>query len=223
MKKSQILILFLSIGFLIGSCKKKPEINKYDEPVNIELWATIINNNLQEISLLDETASDVDLTINGHSFCYGTDINSYTICNQQNINNFENIFGQTAVFKADNTVMSIYCPEIIFFEAPQIIDLNNGFDITWNTDPNNTQIKISIIPRIDANGTPYNSENTNAIQITTYDDGHYVFTSQELSVLNSGDIVDIVLNRGNNKSFFRYLDNYNILVRSMNIHIAMAQ
>lgn len=229
MKNLKKIILILSIGLFISSCDKNPGFVDESEqvPVNnqnstpvISLSATIINNNLTDMDLHDETAPDVDLTINGNSFCYGTDINSYENCKVQNINNFENVFGETAVFEVGNIEMNFYCPEMIYFDAPQIIDPNTGFDITWNVDENNNnEVLISIIPRIDGNGTPYTSKNTNRIDTVTADNGHYTFSPQDLSNLNSGDIVDIVMIRGNNKQFNQYyLESFTV-----NVHVAMVQ
>ena len=227
MKNLHKILLLLSIVLFIGSCNKNPGFVDESEQVPVDeskpvisLSASIINNNLTDMDLHDETAPDVDLTINGHSFCYGTDITSYENCKAQNINNFENVFGETAVFKVGNIEMNFYCPEMIYFDAPQTIDPGTGFDITWNVDENNNNdVLISIIPRIDGNGSPYTSKNTNRVDIITSDNGNYSFSPQNLSNLHSGDIVDIVMIRGNNKKFNQYY----LEAFTVNVHVAMVQ
>ena len=227
MKNFKKIVLLLSIGIFIGSCSKNSEFVDIGElvPDNnktplISLSATIINNDLTEIDLFDETATNEAVTINGHNFCYGTDANSYAICNEQNINNFENVFGEIVVFKVGNTEMNFYCPEMIYFNAPQTINPNTGFDITWNVDQNiNNEVLISIIPRLDGNGNPYTSQNTNRIDILVPDNGQYAFYPHSLSGLNSGDIVDIEMRRTNQRNFIQYyLESF-----SVNVHIVVVQ
>ena len=223
MKKLQQIVLLLIAGLLIGSCSKNSEFVDVNEfvPENnrtslISLSATIINNNIMEINLYDETATNEVVTINGHSFCYENDIN----CIEQNINNFESVFGDIAVFKVGNTEMNFYCPEMIYFDAPQTINPLTGFNITWNVDQNiNNEVLISIIPRIDGNGNPYTSQNTHSIHVVVPDNGQYTFYPQSLSGLNSGDIVDIEMKRSNQRNFIQYyLESF-----SVNVHIAVVQ
>ncbi len=223
MNDIQKIIIILSIGLFLGSCNKNSDFVDVNElvPQNnpkplISLFATIVNNNLTEIDLHDETAPDVDLTINGHSFCYGTD----STCLEQNISNFESVFGNTTIFRAGEEEMNFYCPEMIFFDTPQTIDINSGFTLTWNVDENNRhKIVILIKPLIDSNGNAYTSDNIYRIQIVTSDNGHYTISPQDLTNLNSGDIVEILMIRANKKQFFHYY----IESFTLNTHTAVVQ
>ena len=221
MKNLQKIAFLLIAGLFTGSCSKNSEFVDVNEfvPQNtplISLSATIINNDLTGLDLHDETGSNDALTINGHSFCYENDTN----CIEQNINNFESVFGEVALFKVGNTEMNFYCPEMIYFDAPQTINPFTGFNLTWNVDQNIYQdVVISIIPRIDGNGHPYTSQNTHSIHVVVPDNGQYTFYPQSLSGLNSGDIIDIEMKRINHKNFTKYhLESF-----SLNVHVAMVQ
>ncbi len=184
---------------------------------------TVINNQIVQMDLFTPYSNNHTLLLNNNPFCYGSDIQSFDNCNQNNINNLQNSFGNTLEFLLDGHSMPIYNPELMHINCPNKIDKNLGFTLTWEDDPNNpyNQVIIGITPRIDGNGDSYNNKESFLIQHIANDTGSYTINSQDLADFSSGDIVDIYVMRGNLKNFSNIgKDNVRIKIFTTNVVIA---
>lgn len=223
MKKIYKSLFILAIIF--ASCKRNPDyINQseqvYDEnsPIigTIIFSSTFINNELTQMDLFNPF-KDEDLLINNYNFCESQNINDFVTCNDNNISHLENTFGTNLDFLLGNNLMTIYNPEEILFDCDTQIDKNTGFTINWNVDNNlSSDIAISLIPRLDVDGHPYSNKDTSNLMLLHSDNGSITITPNQLSNFESGDVIDIVLIRGNEKRFGNKL----IRVQSVNVHVA---
>ncbi len=97
---------------------------------------------------------------------------------------------------------SVYVPSVIFIHSPkEFNDIHNRSDsmiITWNSDPNNKNVEISLYydgTKSQANNSLLDSLSYFSVPIIAPDNGQYILPSSLFKTFGSGSVIEIIIDR----------------------------